>query len=44
MVKDQEFLKFTVSEIELFTIILEFVAPYFFAKSKQYDAFLIKYS
>ena len=36
------FLKFTVSEIEFFTITLESVAPNFFAKPKQYDAFVSK--
>ena len=38
------FLKFTVSEIEFFTITLESVAPNFFAKLKQYDAFFSKNS
>ena len=38
------FLKFTVSEIELPTLTLISVAPNFFAKSKQYDAFFSRYS
>ena len=38
------FLKFTVSEIEFFTITLESVAPSFYAKPKQYDAFVSKNS
>ena len=38
------FLKFTVSEIELPTFTLTSVAPNFFEKSKQYDAFFSKYS
>ena len=33
------FLKFTVSEIELLTTTLASVAPIFFARTKQYDAF-----
>ena len=38
------FLKLTVSETEFFTITLESVAPNFFAKPKQYDAFVSKNS
>ena len=38
------FLKFTVSEIELPTFTLTSVAPNYFEKSKQYDAFFSKYS
>ena len=38
------FLKLTVSETEFFTTTLDAVAPNFFAKSKQYDAFYFKNS
>ena len=42
MVKDQEFLKLTVSEIECPTTAVASVAPSFFAKSMQKDAVFFK--
>ena len=38
------FLKLTVSEIEFPIVTLASVAPNFFARSKQYEAFDFKYS